>query len=266
VWVVEGADLAGTGTLDVSDLAPPITWDEDIDSFGYAVTGLGDINADGLADIAVGAPSHDTDAGASAGAIYVFTGGEIWPTAVTGAHATLLGSVPREHLGWSMAGGTDLDWDDLPDLVMGALDRDVDPANSNGGVVFASGSCLQGVLTDAFMEVLLGAAGELVGSSVTVLGDIDADGAIEIGTWAQGDKYLGTPWPSYYVDEVPIGTTDTASAELLFQPPDSFSSPGAGTRGVGDLNGDGIDDIAITDVWATTSAPETGAVYVFFGK
>src|SRR5262245_819042 len=88
------------------------------DNLGVAVSSVGDVNGDGFADFAMGARSQD-GAGSQAGRVYLFHG------PIHGAHnageadASISG-VKFEELGWSLAGGADLNGDGRPDLVIGA--------------------------------------------------------------------------------------------------------------------------------------------------
>jgi hypothetical protein len=264
VWVVPGADLGGSGTLDISDLAEPIAGEPGGDRYGYSVQGVGDIDADGLADIAVGAPMYDTEAGNSSGAVYVFPSGMGWPASAADAHIRIESAFHAEHLGWSMDGGTDIDGDDVPDLLLGAFNRAIDPVDGGGAVYYLSGALTDGVESNEYFDALMGTPGQLIGSDVGILGDIDSDGAIEFGTQAQADKYTGTPWPAFIVDEVPLGQVLTTASELDFQPPNYYSGIGWPSQGVGDMDGDGIDDICITDSVAGTSYVQPGEVYLFF--
>jgi len=103
--------------------------------FGLAITGLGDINKDGFDDFAVGSPYEDM------GVVYVYLGAS---TGISG-HKLSSGSVPAAQLaaqlirgrdlaasadmspqkglstfGYSLSGGTDLDGNNYPDLLVGS--------------------------------------------------------------------------------------------------------------------------------------------------
>src|SRR4051794_7619551 len=69
------APLPATGTLDLTD-APPaqvLRWtaSEKDGLAGASVAGIGDFDGDGRADVAIGEPRADTDAGKNSGAVYV---------------------------------------------------------------------------------------------------------------------------------------------------------------------------------------------------
>jgi hypothetical protein len=101
-------------TPDVTLQSP--TGDTVSDLFGFSVAGLGDVNGDGVADLAVGAPSSSAT-GAPVGVVYVYFGG------------TTLSSMPNlkfsgtggDHGAWFgviVAAAHDVDGDGLNDIAV----------------------------------------------------------------------------------------------------------------------------------------------------
>ncbi|XP_031240806.1 integrin alpha-D [Mastomys coucha] len=86
--------------------------------FGAALTVLGDVNGDSLADVAIGAPGEEENRGA----VYIFHGASrqgIAPSPsqrVTGSQLSLR----LQYFGQSLSGGQDLTQDGLVDLAVGA--------------------------------------------------------------------------------------------------------------------------------------------------
>lgn len=95
--------------------------------FGMAVTSAGDLNSDGFEDFAVGAPYENE----GQGAVYIYLGSgsegvslphsqkitpSDFPTNLQNA------VLPNNTFGYSLSGGQDLDGNDFPDLLVGALD------------------------------------------------------------------------------------------------------------------------------------------------
>ena len=72
-YVVFGPMTAGTLDLATSGDIAKLTGEGTGDLAGWSVGGGGDVNADGLGDILVGAPQDD-DGGLDAGAAYLFLG------------------------------------------------------------------------------------------------------------------------------------------------------------------------------------------------
>jgi hypothetical protein len=94
------------------------------DHQGYSVAVGGDLNADGYADLAFGAPRFDAGGGAAdAGRVYVYLGGSP-PDFV---HDLLPTGTAWDFLGWSVAFAGDVNGDGYDDLAVGA------PGNDTGG-------------------------------------------------------------------------------------------------------------------------------------
>jgi len=107
------------------------------DLFGWDVAGIGDFNADGYDDIAVGAPGSDFN-GTDSGAAYVFLGRSVvgGPIQVGTAMADFLVNVssPGDKAGFSVAGLGDVNGDGYADLgVGGPLNDTSDGSTSDAG-------------------------------------------------------------------------------------------------------------------------------------
>jgi hypothetical protein len=106
-----------------------------------------------------------------------------------------------------------------------------------------------------------------MGSLVSILGDVNGDGIDDLGMVAEGyhDSYYGrfylflgrSEWNySYSGDE----------ADGIVSGDNTAMSWGDSIEGVGDINGDGLDDIAIGDGFSSGSNPFCGKVFILFGR
>ena len=83
------------------------------DEFGRSVSGAGDVNGDGFADLIVGAPNDDNN-GTDSGSVRVFSG-------VDGSVLyNLFGGADKDFFGTSVSGAGDLNGDGLADFIVGA--------------------------------------------------------------------------------------------------------------------------------------------------
>ncbi len=89
--------------------------------FGFAVSGVDDVNGDGFGDAVIGAPGENSPSGVvKAGRAYLFSGS-------SGALITGLASPDQQYDGWfgrSVSGAGDIDGDGIGDLLVGAPGED----------------------------------------------------------------------------------------------------------------------------------------------
>lgn len=86
------------------------------DAFGYSVAPAGDVNADGFADVVVGAYGNDAG-GSAAGRAYLYLGSS---TPDGGADDAVTGEQTLDNLGYAVAGCGDLDGDGYGEIVAAA--------------------------------------------------------------------------------------------------------------------------------------------------
>ena len=208
--------------------------DELADRFGAAVAGPGDLNGDGVPEIAVGEPSADIEGGLpqlGAGRARVYSGADgspLW---------SVVGDADRQGAGHALAAPGDLDGDGVPDLLVGVPVSDgpgVDQFDL-GGVLFVSGATgLARFIQPALPDF------ERLGSTVAALGDLDGDGVPEVyATPSAPNKLDGTPQPGEVVRYVPAkGEGRRVVADLGMRHAKEIL--------VADLDGDGRDELYVS--------------------
>jgi len=265
------------------------------DAAGYAVAGVGDINGDGFADAAFGAPRHDSVPTGNNGAGYVVFGGagagfgDRELAALGEAGLTILGESDNDFAGAAMAAAGDFNGDGFGDVLVGAARVDRDGTEDHGAAYVVFGGVGGGVVDlDRVAEGIGGRKiigrdfKDYAGHAVASGGDINGDGFDDliIGT-PQTDLPRTTTEPAVFdagTTYVVFGGTGAGTIDLgavgagvggyRIVGDQKRGRSGWAVAGGGDVNGDGLDDVLIG---APAIAPQLepgqpGRVYVAFGK
>lgn len=194
--------------------------------FGISVDGAGDYDNDGVDDFIVGASGRTVGSQVGAGAAYVYSG-------ATGAVLKqVLGNQFLDQLGYSVAGGGDMNNDGIPDVVISEPRRS--STGQIGSVYVYSGQ------TGALLRQIDGTVTDRFGFIVKFAGDIDSDG--------YDDIIVGSP-------ESGLGGTNSGAARVYSGQTGALLRTVTGTGGVffgtsvsgaGDVNNDGYDDFVVS--------------------
>jgi len=238
------------------------------DFFGRSVANIGDLNGDGVQDIAVGEDGND-DGGAGNGAVWILflntSGGVKSEYKINESRFGNGAELGGDGLGSSVAGLGDLNGDGVQDIAVGEWNND-DGGAQNGAVWILFLNTSGGVNNSyKINESRFGNGdefdGENFGSSITNLGDLNNDGVQDIavgefnhnsGNGAVWILFLNTSGgvkSEYEINETRFGNEN----EL------NFGSFGVSVANLGDLDGDGIIDIGI----GATIEGDGGEVYVW---
>ena len=247
------------------------------DEFGLEVAGLGDLDGDSVADIAVGA-WFDDDGGNNRGAVWILflnADGTVKShqkiSDTQGGFTGILGNDDR--FGTSVARLGDLDGDGVEDIAVGAI-RDDDGGTDRGAVwilyLNADGtvkshrkiSHTEGGFTGTL------ANGDHFGRDVVCIGDLDGDSNedLVVGAYFDGGTDRGAVWILFLnadgtvkghqkISDTEGGFTGTLSSGDLF---------GITVDRLGDLDGDTVEDIAVGAVLDDDGGADRGAVWILF--
>ncbi|MEO8377639.1 MAG: integrin alpha, partial [Candidatus Sumerlaeota bacterium] len=235
-------------------------------ALGASVSGAGDVNGDGFADVIVGSPGVDNDKGRA----YVIFGG---PDLGSELSVGQIGAdVPgfriefdyltqsSERFGASVSTAGDFDGDGLADLIVGAP-IDSYYGNSSGAAFIIYGRESNAAVSIAGGDhgpILRGSASYMgVGFSVSTAGDTNGDGLsdVVIGTspydegFEQYNNYGrafvllgGTPASS---ELRPVDLYSSNEYGFQLQTEDAFTGLGTSVSLAGDFNADGLTDVVV---------------------
>lgn len=214
------------------------------DRFGTDARTVGDLNDDGVPELLVGAPKHDT-AGADAGRAYVFDG----------KSGEFVHSFDGERAGDELGGGELCGFRHGDHSVLAVSALKAGP--NNGGRVYAwSGTSFELLFT------LEGDAGSVnLGWFLSVVGDVNADGMPDVLATDWHDSSAGPGFGRVWVHSGKDGST-LLDLKGRFQG-ENF---GIGSCEAGDLDHDGHDDLAIGAWQNAELAPTAGKIYLLSGK
>lgn len=213
---------------------------------GSAVAGVGDVDADGYADLLVGAPSLGAGT-AGVGAAYLVLGSSApASTSLSAADATFSDEAAAYSAGTSVAGAGDVDGDGYDDMLIGAdANRRIDGA---GAAYLILGSAAPSSTSLATAAAKFAGIAELdgAGHSVAGAGDVDDDGYDDMLVGAAG---RGTGDESYSETYLILGSGDPSSmslaeADAAYATPTQMF-PSIDVAGAGDVDADGHDDLLI---------------------
>jgi hypothetical protein len=242
------------------------------DFSGFSVSGAGDVNGDGKADLIVGAPGADLN-GSNSGKSYVVFG-KADSTAVelsnvangTGGFA-INGEAEGSGAGFSVSGAGDVNGDGKDDLIIGgsyvvfgkADNSSVELSDVRAGT---GGFAINGEAED-----------DGAGFPVSDAGDVNGDGKADLIVGASAADPNGESSGKSYVvfgkaDGTAVSLSNVASGigGFVLNGEAAYDESGWSVSSAGDVNGDGLADLIVGAQSADPNGKNSGKSYVVFGK
>jgi hypothetical protein len=249
------------------------------DRFGMALASLGDLDGDGIGDLAVGA-EQDDDGGLNRGAVWILflnaDGTVKSEQKISSTSGGLVGSLGNgDSFGVSASSLGDLDGDGVSDLAVGAWNDD--DGGLNRGAVWilflnSDGTVKSEQKISSTSGGLVGPIrnGDAFGYSVDRVGDLDGDGVIDLAAGSMWDDdgglRRGAIWILFLNSDGTVKAEQKISATSggLVGPLSDQDTIGVSLAGLGDLDGDGIGDLASGADHDDDGGNERGAVWILF--
>jgi hypothetical protein len=241
---------------------------------GFSVSGSGDINGDGFADLIIGG-YRDNPNGTYSGASFVVfgttSGAKVELSNIESGNGgfSINGVSSHDYSGKSVSHAGDINGDGLDDIFIGAF-KDDPNGNDSGASFVVFGKTSGNTVELSTIEsgnggfVINGLSGTQSGRFVSDAGDVNGDGLDDI---LVGSYRYGTH------SHIIFGKTNNTAVELSNIEAGSGGfviRTGYNVRSVssaGDVNGDGFDDLIVGDQFRRTNGiSSVGASFVIFGK
>ena len=257
--VQASAPAATSAEIGVSPI-PGWVLDSDMQGaeLGHSVAIAGDLNADGYADILVGAPKYGPD---KEGAVFVFYGsaGGLAPN----PNKTLAGTQKAGRFGDSVAAAGDVNHDGYADVIIGAPGHDgVEP---DVGAIFVYHGSSTGLADSPALTITGQQKWGEFGNAVAGAGDVNGDGFDDV---IVGEHYFTNGQENEGAAHMFLGSSSgvVASPAWSYQSDQSGALLGAAVAGAGDINHDGRDDILVGAPSFDNDQSREGRAFAFYGR
>jgi hypothetical protein len=250
------------GELQASDADITVVGQYDGDGLGAELR-AGEVDGDGLPDLLAVAAGEDS-ADAPEGTAYLILGSTLQAgdVDVRDAAATFYGLESSAAYGRGIDIRGDVDGDGQDDLLLGASDADAGATFHEYGAVYVYPGTTRGYhLASEADTMLYGLDGEETGHSVANAGDVDGDG---IGDVIIGAYDMHPDGGAYFMAGPLQGNIDLNRDGVRLEGTETYGrGAGASVTGGRDVDGDGLDDVAIGAARHSVELDNGGAVFIY---
>jgi hypothetical protein len=246
------------------------------DRLGTTVSNAGDLNNDGISDIAITSITPSINNVITEGYTYIIFGiNNFTSSSFNLSHLNgftgfkIIGEVIGDKFGYSIASIGDINGDNIDDIVIGA--PDAEGFKGAAYIIFGSESKFSSVFDVSTLNGTNGfkisglSSGDNLGLSVSNIGDLNGDGFNDVVIGSEPTS-IGKAYIIFGTDQGFANVFDLTNLNGSngFSVESGVSGDRLGTNvsSAGDFNNDGFDDVLISAI-LTSSA--SGQIYVIFG-
>jgi len=231
-------------------------------SFGSQWSPAGDVNGDGYDDLIAGAYWENTANGAQSGQVKGFYGSETGFDPTT-PNWIMDGENPGDKMGYSVSNAGDVNGDGFDDVVIGAHWYSTDISGRGKAYVFYGSA--SGLASSPAWTITGTQTEEYLGIHVTTAGDVNGDGFSDIAISSRGFDNGETDEGRVYVF---YGSSEglSTTADWMAESNQADSMFSSWLNSLGDVNGDGFDELVVNAYNYNNGQTNEGAVFVWYGS
>lgn len=247
-YIVGSGGLGGYAEV-ISGHTGAVIYDyHEVGCYGMALGDLGDVTGDGTADFAVGAPREE-----GIGSVRIYSGAD------GSLEETLWGTNINGRFGYALTSAGDVDGDTIGDMIVGSFWDSTNIFEAGSATVFsgADWSVIHHVEGDLTSE-------EWFGTEVCGVGDLNGDHMAEFLVGAPQQWYV----PALNPPPGNVHLFDGATGNLItrFEGNNPGDHYGTSVAPLGDVNGDGTNDMVIGSPRHDENGSPVGMAEVRSGK
>jgi hypothetical protein len=258
-----GWQIGTTMSLNLADVA--IDGAANGDRIGYKVAGVGDVNGDGYDDVATSARGFDPG---GTGRVHVLFGRAMgWPSSMAAANVNLVSEDfgPFNYEGVTVKPAGDINADGYDDVLVGHY-----MYGDTGRTYIIFGRTSGWADNLALADVTLDGeyTGDCSGYTLDSAGDINGDGIDDLIIGSPCADEAGADSGKLHLLFGRLGTwpSDLSAADVSMLGEAGEDWSGYQVAGVGDVNGDGLDDVITAAPGNDEAGDWAGKAYVIFGR
>ena len=212
-----------------------------IGTVGTEISGAGDVNGDGLADIIVSSDYYNTAFVVYGNSISSSVSLSYGSGSIAGTQGFKIVGPPSNSVGYALSSAGDVNGDGLADLIVGVAANNgsvfVVYGNSTGSTVdFSSGN----IAASQGYKISASSAVTNLGYSVSSAGDMNGDGLNDLILSASGSNSVYVVYGNATGTNMTLGASISPSQGFVIKGP-----VGTAVSSAGDVNGDGLADLLL---------------------